>query len=109
VNHWAGRIPTGEYEFFIDSQDRTIASWIGIDRNWFYWDAADYTARDRITWMANSSIERATCSWLRPPKLNMPTKQSGRTVSIIALIANLDCEQKPPAIYSLLDTSKRSL
>ena len=41
MNHWAGRIPTGEYEFFIDSQDRTIASWIGIDRNWFYWDAAD--------------------------------------------------------------------
>ena len=37
----------------------TIASWIGIDRNWFYWDAADYTARDGITWMANSSIERA--------------------------------------------------
>ena len=31
----------------------------------------------------NSSMDRITCSWLRPPKLNIPTRLSGRAVSII--------------------------
>jgi hypothetical protein len=39
--------------------------------------------RAGITLVANSSMDRITCSWLRPPKLNMPTRLSGRAVSII--------------------------
>ena len=39
--------------------------------------------RAGITLVANSSMDRITCSWLRPPKLNMPTRLSGFAVSII--------------------------
>ena len=36
-----------------------------------------------ITLVPNSSMECITCSCFRPPKLNMPTRLSGRAVSII--------------------------
>jgi hypothetical protein len=36
-----------------------------------------------ITSVANNSMDRITCSWLRPPKLNMPTRLSGFAVSIM--------------------------
>src|SRR5688500_712762 len=43
----------------------------------------DHAPSTGMTLVPNSSMERITCSCLKPPKLNMPTRQSGFAVSII--------------------------
>ncbi|MBI2535191.1 MAG: hypothetical protein HYW03_23670, partial [Deltaproteobacteria bacterium] len=45
---------------------------------------AVYPLNAGITLVAYSSMERITCSWLKPPKLNMPTRLSGFAVAIIS-------------------------